>query len=464
MSDQNPKPMAFFHDASGKGALKALNRNIWLLSLPIFLNQGVSALVGFVTRVIISELGEKAFNSVNIGMMVFFLIITIVAAIGVGTTALVAQSWGTGDKRRAGEVMQQSLIYGAFLSLAIAILGIIFRKGLFTLLGIEAETAEMGARFLFWMFIGVPLLTPGFFFASALRGAGDTKTPMVAGVLTGFLTLILSYGLILGKLGMPNLGVVGAALATTLSFFCFTLILAGLIVTNKAVLKLPVNGWRPNHALALSIFKIGIPSATEWILIQLGLIVYIAVITAYGEAALAGFLAGLAVLSLAQTITFGFGAAATILVGQAIGAKDFTLAESVFRRSAVLSVDFLGGISVLLALVATPAVLSVVFNELSSESIIQARHFILLLAVAMPLMGVSFTIAGGLRGGGDTVWPLISSAIGMYGGRIVFALGVYHLFHPPVLIIWCSMFPDLILRIAILLVRLKSGKWKSIEV
>ena len=129
----------------------------------------------------------------------------------------------------------------------------------------------------------------------------------------------------------------------------------------------------------------------------------------------------------------------------------------------MLSVVFLGGISVLLALAARPAILSFVFSELSAESIMQARHFILLLAVAMPLMGVSFTIAGGLRGGGDTIWPLISSAVGMYGGRIVFALGVYHLFHPPVIIIWCSMFPDLILRIAILLVRLKSGKWKSIE-
>jgi Na+-driven multidrug efflux pump len=72
-----------------------------------------------------------------------------------------------------------------------------------------------------------------------------------------------------------------------------------------------------------------------------------------------------------------------------------------------------------------------------------------------------FSIAGGLRGAGDTIWPLISSSIGIYGGRLFFALVVYHLFHPPVYLIWCSMFPDLIIRIVLIMVRLRGGKWKT---
>jgi len=82
----------------------------------------------------------------------------------------------------------------------------------------------------------------------------------------------------------------------------------------------------------------------------------------------------------------------------------------------------------------------------------------------MPLMGISFSVAGGLRGAGDTINPLIASAVGVYGGRILFALAVYHIFHPPVYVIWCSMFPDLVIRLFIMAIRLKSGKWKTIKV
>ena len=82
----------------------------------------------------------------------------------------------------------------------------------------------------------------------------------------------------------------------------------------------------------------------------------------------------------------------------------------------------------------------------------------------MPFMGVSFSVAGGLRGAGDTVPPLVASTIGVYGGRIMAAFGLYALFRPPVELIWCSMFPDLILRILVMAFRLKSGKWKRAKV
>jgi len=456
-------PMRIFHDPSTSEETADLYKNIWGLALPVFIGQGINSMVGFISRIIIGQMGEKAFNSVNIGMMVFFLIITVVAAVGVGTTALVAQSWGMGNKRRAGEIMQQSIIYGVLLSVLIMIFGIALRKSLFIMLGTDPDTAEMGSRFLLCMFIGVPFLTPGFFFASGLRGAGDTRTPMIAGVIMAVISLVLSYGLILGGLGMPRLGVLGAALATVLSFLIFTLILGWLIFTNRTILKLPLTGWKPDNRLGISIFKIGIPSATEWILIQLGILIYVSVITDYGEAALSGYFAGLAVLSLAQTVTFGFQTASTTLVGQSIGAGDYLKAENVFRRSILLSFIFMGGIGALTAIGATSNILSAAFGELSPESIGYTRDYILLLVLLMPLMGVSFTIAGGLRGAGDTVWPLIGSSVGVYGGRILFALLIYKIYHPHVILIWCTMFPDLLIRIGIMTFRLRSGKWKALR-
>lgn len=456
-----PAPMLFFRDDLRGKELRKLYRDIFLLATPVFIGQGFNAMVGFISRIIIGKLGEKAFNSINVGMMIFFIIITVVAAIGVGTTSLVAQNWGRGDKRAAGSVLQQSLIFGAMLSINIMIFGLAFHNVLFDILGTDPVTSKMGAQFLFWMFLGVPLLTPGFFLASALRGAGDTRTPMFAGLVMGALSLYLGYGLILGKFGLPRLEVTGAALSIDLSFFVFTLILAFLVFTKRTVLRVPKKGWSPEDKIGKSIMKIGVPSAAEWTLIQIGILVYVAIISNYGADALAGYFTGIAVLSLAQTATFGFQTAATTLVGQAVGARDLTRAESALRRTSMLGFASMGCLGIMTALIATPSILGVIFNNLSLASLDYSRAYIILLIYLMPLMGLYFSIAGGLRGAGDTIWPLISSSIGIYGGRLVFALVVYHLFHPPVYLIWCSMFPDLIIRIVLIMVRLRGGKWKT---
>jgi len=457
-------PMNLLDDPLSGPERRALYGSIWKLSWPVFMSEGIHSAVGMISGVIVGQLGEKAYNSVNVGLMVFMLIVTVIASIGVGTTALVAQSWGTGNRERAGQVLQQSLLFGALLTLTIALLGMPLSRMAYSLLGADQETVILGSQYLFWLFAALPLLAPGFFMAAALRGAGDTKTPMVVGIFIGFVSLLLSYGLILGRLGMPRLETLGAALAIDVAFTLYSLIMAALFLFNRNVLKLPPSGWRLDFPLGASIFKIGIPSALEWILIQLGILIYVFIIYRYGNAAAAGYFTGIAILAFAQTPAFGTQVAATILVGQAVGARDFGRAESVFRHSILLGFVLMAAVGGLIYIVFTPVTLSWLFGKLTAESIAYSRTYITLLVFVLPFMGIAFTMAGGLRGAGDTVPPLIASSIGVYGGRILLAMGVYYLFHPPVMIIWFSMFPDLILRIAIMSVRIASGKWKRAKI
>ncbi len=459
-----PRRMALFSDGMRGKELYSLYGAIWALAWPAFFAQGVRSIVMLVIRVIVSQLGEKAYNSVNIGLMVFMVIITVIAAVAVGTTALVSQYWGAGHRDRAGRVLQQSLLWGLLLSIVIAILGMPASKLLFHLIGADSETIEFGATFLIWLFAAVPILAPGFFLAAGLRAAGDTRTPMIGGFIMGISSLILSYGLILGKLGMPRMGTLGAALAIDGSFAAFTFFLAILFVFNKTVLKLPLKGWRLNIETGATIFKIGIPSAMEWILIQLGILMYVFVIYHYGDEAAAGYFTGMAILVFAQTPAHGFQIAATTLVGQAVGARNHERAESVFRHCTLMSFAFMIVIGIIICVVANPTLLSYVFFKLSPESMGHARTFIILLVFVMPFMGVAFSMGGGFRGAGDTVPPMIASAIGVYGGRILAAYVLYAVFHPPVVIIWCSMFPDLIMRILVMSIRLKSGKWKKARI
>lgn len=452
--------MALFRDGTKGPALRTLYGDIWKLAWPVFLSETIAAAVTLINRIVVSMLGEKAYNSVNVGLMVFLVIITVIASVGVGTTALVAQHWGAGEREKAGRVLQQSLIFGLLLSTAIALVGMPLSLGIYHLLGVDAETVRSGSRFLLWLFLSLPLLAPGFFLAAALRGAGDTKTPMLVGFVMGAVSLLLTYGLILGKLGMPRLEILGAALAIGGSFSSYTAILGILFVLKKTIIAIPGRGWRPDFRTAATIFRIGMPAAAEWTLIQVGILVYVFLIYRYGEAAAAGYFTGITILTIAQAPIFGLQGAATTLVGQAVGARDFPGAESAFRHTVLLGIAVTAAIGVLLYAVATPPYLAVLFRELTPASIAFTRTYVILLIFVLPLMGIAFPIAGGLRGAGETVPPLIASTVGVYGGRILVAMAVYSLFHPPVIVVWCTMFPDLIVRIAIMAAALARGRWK----
>jgi putative MATE family efflux protein len=457
--------MKLFVDRTPPAEVRGIYREIWRLSWPVFVGQGINALDVMITRIILGKLGETAFNTVNVGIQVFFLVITFIAAVAIGTTALVAQHWGAGNREAAGRVVQQSLIFGIGLCIVMAGVGALLARPLYTLMGGDtgAIDIEAGVRYLLLLFIAIPFLSPAFFLMFALRGAGDMRTPLIAGAVQTVLSIVLAYTLILGvpQLHIPRYGVTGAALAIDGAFFASSLMMIALIVGGQTELRLPRHGWRPDWRIGKNIFRIGIPSGAEMILFQISLLIYIKVVSFYGRDAAAGYFVGLTLIPLPQLIAFGFQAATVTMVGQAVGGRRLERAESVFRRTGLLSFLCMGLAGAGYYLLGSPAVLPRLFGKLGPDALANARIYIQLTAFSMPLMGLAFAVAGGLRGAGDTVPPMISTLTGIFLGRLGFAFGAYYLFHqPPIIVIWCSMFPDMILRIIILGTRLRSGKWK----
>lgn len=430
--------------------------------IPVFIGRSINAMIGFISRIIAGEMGDKAFNGINIGMMVFFIILTVFMAIGIGTTVLVAQHWGREDYDEAGRIIKQSLVLGALTGLIISAAGLLGNAFFFSFLKSDPETITYISEFFFWTFIFLPFVTPGIFLTAALRGAGDFKTPMKTGFVVAGLSVFLIYSLCLGKFGFPRLEAAGCALALMIAYGTSSLILIFKVFFKRTVLRLPKSGWMPNMHWVSNILKIGTPSAGEWIFIRLGMFMYIFVVTYYGETTLAGYFAGISFLTLAYALNYGFQAAATTLVGQAVGSEDHQRAKTALKRCIHLSLLFMALTSIALYCVSED-VLSFLFRKLSPESIHHARIYVLTLIPAMPLMGISFVLVGGLRGTGDTVRPLIATAIGILGGRIALAFLIYFLFHPPVYIIWCTLLIDISLRIFILLPRVKTLKLKKKE-
>ena len=158
--------------------------------------------------------------------------------------------------------------------------------------------------------------------ASALRGAGDTRTPLWIGGIIDVLAIFLNYVLIFGKLGLPALGVDGSAVATLLAIafggilFFYALSFDGMVLNFR---------WKrlwPDLGLGRRILSVGNPAAIEQLLIQFGFVAYVGFIARYGVKEIAAYFIGVRILALSFLPGFGFSTASATLVGQGLGAGD----------------------------------------------------------------------------------------------------------------------------------------------
>ncbi len=455
--------VSLFRENASREDLKYLRSEIWRLGWPVLVGQGLNHTVVLASRVMVNSLGEDALAGVGIGQMILFALITVLGAVGIGVVALVARAVGAGDREEAGRVLKQSLIIGAVFSATLSVIGLLSSRAIFRALGSEPEVVDQGAMFMNILFIGLVPMSLGFFIGAGLRGAGDTRTPMFIGIGMNVVNIILQYVLIFGKFGFPELGVIGAALGILISFVLASLTFFLLFPLKFAVIPMRLRGWRIHWETVWRILRIGIPTAMEWELLQIGMIIFIYIVNGYGTGAAAAYIIGISIFPFAQLPAFAFSTAATTLVGQSLGAKSIVRAEASFRqnmRLAVLSMAVFGA----LLFITAGVIIRTIFPSDNPDTLRIAVFYVRLIAITQPFMAIGFTISGGLRGAGDTVPPMIAQATGMYIGRIGLAFMAWKVLHAPVEWVLVSMFPDHFIRIIIVTIRFLSGRWKRVKV
>jgi len=455
--------LSLFRESLNAEELAELRSALWRLAWPVFVAQGMSQAVVLASRIMVNSLGEAELAAVGVGQMIFFALIVMLGAVGMGVTALVARHVGAGEPEPAGLVLKQSLIVGSLFAGLISVAGILTSRPLLRALGNAPEVVEHGANYINTLYLGLVPMALGFLIGAGLRGAGDARTPMIISVFMNLVNVFACWVLVFGKFGLPQMGVTGAALAMDISFISATVVFFLLFPLKLSAVPMHLRGWKLEKATAWRIFRIGAPTAAEWELLQIGLVVFISIVNHYGTGTTAAYIIGMSVLPFAQLPAFGLQAAATTVVGLSLGAKNYARAESTFRLSLRWSLGWMALLGLATFFLSGPLVRTLFPND-NPETYRLATLYLQLIAVTQPLMGIAFAVSGGLRGAGDTVWPLIGQASGMYLGRIGLALIAQRYFHAPVIFIWASMFPDFLIRIIIVSSRMRSGKWKTVRV
>ncbi|MFW5988332.1 MAG: MATE family efflux transporter, partial [bacterium] len=195
-------------------------KTIFMLALPAMLEMSLNTLVGMADTIMISRfIGKEALAAVGFANQIIFTLIFVFSAFNAGATAMVSRSYGEGNKKRMNKIMNENLTLNIILGLIITLFTFFFADLILNVYDITDLVKSFGSTYLKYIAIGQVFMFISFASAAALRGAGDTKTPMYITGAANLLNIIGNYVLITGFWIFPELGIAGAAISTAFARF-----------------------------------------------------------------------------------------------------------------------------------------------------------------------------------------------------------------------------------------------------
>lgn len=426
------------------------------------LSMALNSSVGLVDFLIVGQLGANELAAAGVAHQLHFMLFGVLASVTTGTVALVARACGGGRAREADRVLRLSCVLGGAVGLATTLAVLPAADALIALFGVEPEVATPAARYLRILFAFNLPFSVGLVVASGLRGAGDVRTPLWVGALVNVANVALNYGLVFGRLGLPQLGLDGSALGSGIAISLGTLIFLGLWIGDRLVL--PRHGWLDgfDRERALRILRVGLPTALEQTVWQLGLVLFLRLIAGYGTEAVSAYLIGVRILSFSFVPGIGFSTAASTLVGQYLGAERPDEAARAGWRANAGAMVVMGTIGLSIVSLARP--LAGLFGAAGQTTVDLTVRFIWILGAVQPLMAMEFTLGGALRGAGDTRFPLVAILTGLFVFRLGSAFALQAFWDPTVVHVWLCLVSDYAVKALMLAWRFGSGRWQAIRV
>lgn len=436
------------------------DRDIVRLAWPAIISQVLASAVSLIDIAMLGRLGTEALAAVGYTSQFFQLAQAALLALSVACVALMARALGAGEPERARGAFAASLVLAMGSAVAISVVAIAFPRQLLGLLNADPGVVERALTY-FRLTLGSTLfLAVSLTIESAFRSARNTTTPLViAGAVTA-VKLALNGLLIFGAFGFPRLDLAGAGLATLGSQLVGVCLFVGVALRRDRPESHAVRLRRADFARVREFLpetaRVSWPALGERVLLNSALLIYFWVLSDYGPVAIAAYTIGVRLLSFSWIPGVGISVAASTLVAQALGASDARLAARAGWRAARLSLLVSLVLFVIFALLRKT--LAEGFTD-DQEVIAALEPFMLLLGIAQPFLGVHFTLAGALRGAGDTVTPLWSATLGNWIFRVPLALLVAKVFHADVVWVWGTVVFDHVTRAIWLTWAFRRERW-----
>ncbi len=443
------------------GETGAVRRSILSLAWPVIVANFLQTLATTVDLIMVGRIGVADIAALGIGATLVFFTTTVMIGISSGTIALVARAFGARNRKDADHFLLQSLIAGVLLSLPVVLVGVLFAPAIVSPFSPTPEVQALAASFVSTIFLSTPFLFIIFISTAALRAAGDTKTPLIIGVIENVINFGINYTLIFGNFGFPALGVRGAAIGTSIAYFTGAVMFLALFVDRRVAIGISRETPFVNLPTMRRILRVGVPAATEQLAFQLGLIFWLVMVVGFGEYALAAHQIGLQIQAFVFMPGLGMSIASTALVGQNLGARNPGLAERSAWEATKMSILIMGALA-LFNFIFAPWIAYAFVGPGQAHDL--AVTFIRIHATSIPAIGLFFTLSGSLRGAGDTKWPLYASLAGTYLIRLPLSAILGYVVGLGVVGVWIALPVEYYLRSVIIVQRFNGGAWKATTV
>jgi len=436
----------------------SLGKNLLVLSIPMILGMSLQTAFYVVDMIFVGFLGSAAIAAVSMAGLVILILITLGVGLSSATTALVSRAIGAGDQAQGAHVTIQSFVLATLISVVVGVLGYSYAESIYKLLGATPEVIEAGLGFLKISFAGVIAFFFMFIITAALRGAGDAILPVKILALSTLLNIVLDPLMIFGWGPFPRLGVNGAAYATLLSISLSVSVALYLLLKGSTLIQISLHKVRLDPRVIWQLIKIAIPGSAETLLRSVSRLALMKMVAQYGTPAIAAFGIGGSRLDMAVTLPIlGISLSTATLVGQNLGAGKPDRAE----KSAWVAVRW--GMLLMLIVAAifftlAPRVIRV-FDE-NPEVVSLGTSYIRTTTLSYLFLGAAMILGRAFSGAGDTVPPMVTAAVALWGVQIPLAYFLARHTQLQIRGIWLAIPISHTLNAALLAAWFKAGWWK----
>ncbi len=385
-----------------------IDRALGLLAIPMMLEMSMEAVFALVDIIFVSRLGTNAIAAVGITEALVTVLYAVAIGLGMGVTAMVSRRIGARDPEGAAQVAGQAIWVGGAMAVLIGITGVSFATELLQVMGASQAVIEEGRGYTAVLLGGSASILYLFLLTAAFRGAGDAPVALRSLALANGLNIALDPCLIFGLGPFPELGVTGAAVATTIGRGAGVLYLAYCMFAGGGRLSLQPGHCTPRPDLILRMLRISIGGVGQFLIATASWIAIMRVVALYGSAPVAAYTIALRLIEFALLPAWGLGNAAATLVGQNLGAKKPERAEQSVWAAARYNATFMLIVGVILIILA-PEIVRLFSSD--SDILRYGTSCLRILGIGYPMYAVGMIIIQAMNGAGDTRTPSLLNFI-----------------------------------------------------
>src|SRR3954464_15136478 len=400
-----------------------IGRAVILLAVPMVLEMLMESVVVVADIFFVGRLGAEAIATVGITESLMTTIYAVAIGMTIGATAVVARRVGEKDLDQAARAAVQSILLGVGVALVVGTIGVVFGPQLLAAMGADQGVLRIGSTFPRVMVGGSGTVLLLFLINAVFRGAGDAALAMRVLWLANAINIVLGPCFIFGIGPFPELGVIGAAVGTTIGRGCGVLYQVyhlardhGRIVIRREHLGLDLEVMKSILRISATATFQNFIGTASW----MGL-VYI--LTSFGSAAVAGNTIGIRIIIFACLPAWGVSNAAATLVGQNLGAGKPDRAEAAALKAAWYNALCLGVVGAIF-LAFAPQIVWL----FSDDPVVAgyATRCLRIVAAGFPFYGFAYVMIAAFNGAGDTRTPTVINVACLWLWELPLAWALAH--------------------------------------